>query len=132
MPSEIWEVEVFLNKQFDELKIVENVCLIIIKWLEVHVRIQKVYIVICIHLNSKQFVQKTYFLIFYKMSILYFNHKWYAWEYKKCENLNWNALLFEISLSFFDWSGKLAVGNNHNRQFRLPFIIPLLSLFIFS
>ena len=25
---------------------------------------------------------------FYKMSILYFNHKWYAWEYKKCENLN--------------------------------------------
>ena len=54
---------------------------------------------------------------FYKMSILYFNHRWYASVYNTCENLYWNALLFEISLSFFDWSSKLAVGNYHIGNF---------------
>ena len=54
---------------------------------------------------------------FYKMSILYFNHRWYASVYNACENLYWNALLFEISLSFFDWSSKLAVGNYHIGNF---------------
>ena len=69
---------------------------------------------------------------FYKMSILHFNHRWYASEYNTCETFFWNAILFEISLSFFDWSSKLAVGNYYNQQFLLPFIIQLLSLFIFS
>ena len=115
---------------------IENVFLIIIKWREV---CMLEYKTLHCDLYSSVFEvihSKTHFLIFLPKdsycilwNVLIIDG---MLEKMKLVKMYWNILLLEISLSFFDWSSKLAVGNYHNRQSCSPFIIPLLSLFIFS